>query len=68
MQLDPGYRLQNNPLMSPAHLQVNPTPYELWSVGPNQMLDFDVFDRQGFIYYDTSNGTNSIEDIVWIRP
>ncbi|MGI6458321.1 MAG: hypothetical protein ACOX5R_22255 [bacterium] len=26
MQMDPGYRLQNNPLMSPAHLQVNPTP------------------------------------------
>ncbi|HOJ60051.1 MAG TPA: prepilin-type N-terminal cleavage/methylation domain-containing protein [bacterium] len=65
---DPDYRLQNNPADVRRAYTNRPNAYELWSLGPNQRLDFDDFGRQGFIYYNASNGTLSIGDIVWVRP
>lgn len=67
-ELEPAYRLQNNPADVQRALGGRPYAYELWSVGPNQRLDFDDWGRQGFVYYQASNGTNSIGDIVWVRP
>lgn len=42
-----------------------PNSYEMWSLGPNYQLDFP---SGYFIYYQASNGTTSVGDIVWIRP
>ncbi|MEW6236512.1 MAG: prepilin-type N-terminal cleavage/methylation domain-containing protein [Candidatus Omnitrophota bacterium] len=65
---DPVYRLQNNPADVERAKAGKPHAYELWSVGPNQRLDYDDFGARGFLYYDASNGTLSIGDIVWVRP
>ena len=40
-----------------------PHTYELWSVGPNGLID-----QPAFIYYETSNGITSAGTIVWVRP
>lgn len=65
---DPNYRLQNNRSDVDRAFSGKPYAYELWSVGPNQRLDYDDYGVRGFIYYNPSNGTNSIGDIVWVRP
>lgn len=61
---DPNQRIQNNPADVKRALAGRPHSYELWSIGPNQKLDFVSY----FIYYRSSNGINSDGDIVWIRP
>ena len=65
---NPTYRLQNNPQDVSRALAGKPHVYELWSVGPNQKLDFDEGQIPGFTYYGASNGTLSTGDIVWVRP
>ena len=60
---------QQRHLQSPANIKRieagRPESYELWSLGPNCKLDFP---DGHFVYYETSNGINSVGDIVWIRP
>ncbi len=65
---NPDQRLQNNPADVARAYSNKPNAYELWSVGPNQRLDFNDFGASGFLYYEASNGTLSIGDIVWVRP
>ncbi len=68
--MDPRLRVPNNPADVARALAGRPHSYELWSVGPNHVLDYNVSGSgiQGFIYYRSSNGTTSTGDIVWIRP
>ncbi len=40
-----------------------PWAYELWSVGPNGIVD-----QPAFIYYEMTNGLSSDGMIVWVRP
>ncbi len=68
MQLDPKLRVPNNPEAVQRGLKNKPLTYELWSVGPNTMLDFNVNGIVGFTFYMATNGTLSSGDIVWIRP
>ncbi len=65
---NPEHRLQNNPEDVSRAKAGRPHVYELWSVGPNQKLDYDTGSIQGFTYYDSSNGVLSVGDIVWVRP
>jgi len=65
---DPRSRLPNNPADVARGLTGKPYAYELWSIGPNQKLDFNVGSITGFTYYMASNGTVSTGDIVWARP
>ncbi|MBI1390210.1 MAG: prepilin-type N-terminal cleavage/methylation domain-containing protein [bacterium] len=66
--LPPQQRVPNNPDDVRRGLAGKPFAYELWSVGPNGALDFNVNGITGFTYYQASNGTLSIGDIVWVRP
>jgi type II secretion system protein G len=66
--LDPKTRVPNNPADVQRGYSNRPFSYELWSVGPNGILDFNVNGITGFTYYMASNGTLSYGDIVWIRP
>jgi type II secretion system protein G len=68
MWLDPKLRVPNNPEAVARGYKNKPYSYELWSVGPNGVLDFGVNGIVGFTFYETSNGLTSIGDIVWIRP
>ncbi len=67
---DPTSRVPNNPADVKRALAGKPHSYELWSIGPNRRLDFGISGSgiNGFIYYMASNGTDSVGDIVWIRP
>ncbi len=68
--MDPRKRVPNNPADVQRAFANKPHSYELWSIGPNQKLDYYVSGSgiDGFIYYRPSNGTMSVGDIVWIRP
>ncbi|MFH1744311.1 MAG: prepilin-type N-terminal cleavage/methylation domain-containing protein [bacterium] len=68
--LDPNLRVPNNPADVQRALSGKPWSYELWSIGPNRRLDHNIAGSGivGFIYYMPSNGTDSVGDIVWIRP
>ncbi|MBN2328170.1 MAG: prepilin-type N-terminal cleavage/methylation domain-containing protein [Candidatus Omnitrophica bacterium] len=66
--LDPRLRVPNNPEAVQRGLKNKPYSYELWSVGPNGVLDFNENGIVGFTFYMTSNGMHSYGDIVWIRP
>jgi type II secretion system protein G len=68
--MDPRRRVPNNPADVQRGLAGKPHSYELWSIGPNQKLDYNVSGSgiEGFIYYRASNGIRSDGDIVWIRP
>ncbi|MFB3785554.1 MAG: prepilin-type N-terminal cleavage/methylation domain-containing protein [bacterium] len=68
--MDPNLRVPNNPADVARAFANRPHSYELWSVGPNNKLDYNVSGSgiTGFIYYRASNGVQSLGDIVWIRP
>lgn len=66
--LDPRLRVPNNPDAVQRGMKNKPYAYELWSVGPNGVLDFNVNGITGFTFYMASNGTSSSGDLVWIRP
>ena len=67
--MDPELRVPNNPADVKRAQSGKPESYELWSIGPNQQLDYNVGTGiTGFIYYQSSNGMKSAGDIVWIRP
>ncbi|HQO33767.1 MAG TPA: type II secretion system protein [bacterium] len=68
--MDPRKRVPNNPEDLQRALSGKPYAYELWSIGPNEKLDYYVSGSgiDGFIYYRPSNGIKSTGDIVWIRP
>ncbi|MFH1738842.1 MAG: prepilin-type N-terminal cleavage/methylation domain-containing protein [bacterium] len=68
--MDPRSRVPNNPADVQRALAGKPDAYELWSIGPNERLDYYVSGSgiNGFIYYRPSNGSRSVGDIVWIRP
>lgn len=66
--LDPKLRVPNNPDAVQRGYKNKPYSYELWSVGPNGKLDFNVNGITGFTFYQVSNGILSFGDIVWIRP
>lgn len=66
--MDPHRRVPNNPADLARALAGKPNAYELWSIGPNQKLDYYYGSIIGFTYYRPSNGIKSIGDIVWIRP
>lgn len=66
--LDPRLRVPNCPEAVQRGLKNKPYAYELWSVGPNGVLDFNENGIVGFTFYMTSNGMHSYGDIVWIRP
>ncbi len=68
--MDPRLRVPNNPADVARGLAGKPDAFELWSIGPNQKLDYYVSGSgiDGFVYYRPSNGIRSVGDIVWIRP
>lgn len=68
--MNPQTRVPNNPADVARAFSGKPHSYELWSIGPNQKLDYNVSGSNivGFIYYRPTNGTLSTGDIVWIRP
>ena len=68
--MNPELRVPNNPADMMRAIGGKPHSYELWSIGPNQKLDYNVGGSgiTGFIYYQSSNGMKSAGDIVWIRP
>lgn len=68
--MNPRNRVSNNPADVRRALAGKPHSYELWSIGPNQKLDYNVPGSgiAGFVYYRPSNGIRSVGDIVWIRP
>ena len=66
--LDPNLRMPNNPDAVAKGLKNKPFTYELWSVGPNGQLDFNVNGITGFTFYMPSNGILSIGDIIQVRP
>ncbi len=68
--MNPAQRVPNNPSDVARAFASKPFSYELWSIGPNHKLDYNVSGSniQGFIYYRASNGLKSTGDIIWIRP
>lgn len=66
--LDPKQRMPNNPEAVAHGLKTKPYGYELWSVGPNGQLDFNVNGITGFTFFMASNGLSSVGDIIQVRP
>ena len=61
--LDLYARHRQSPENIARGLRGKPWAYELWSVGPNGIVD-----QPAFIYYEATNGLDSPGMIVWIRP
>ncbi len=68
--MNPRSRVPNNPADVARAFAGKPNSYELWSLGPNGRLDYNVSGSgiSGFVYYQSSNGLLSVGDIIWIRP